>query len=124
MHQLKTKDEYIAISTCKLCRKWYVRIPLDLASRSMLSVGSEPIERKQIIGVLQSLSAHIASMSSTTPSANYSTQQPSAPCNTATIRRSLLTVSGRNNKEIRTKGNKQNTKLYALYFICKVVYHC
>jgi len=44
---------------------------LDLASRSMLSVGSEPIERKQIIGVLQSLSAHMTSMSSTTPSANY-----------------------------------------------------
>ena len=50
-------------------------MPLDLASRSMLSVGSEPIERKQIIGVLQSLSAHIASMSSTTPSANYTSQQ-------------------------------------------------
>jgi len=44
---------------------------LDLASRSMLSVGSEPIDRKQIMGVLQSLSAHIASISSTTPSANY-----------------------------------------------------
>jgi len=49
----------------------YVRMPLDLASRSMLSVGSEPIDRKQIIGVLLSLSAHIASMSNTTPSANY-----------------------------------------------------
>lgn len=48
-----------------------LRIPLDLASLSMPSVGSEPIDKKQTIGVLQSLSAHMTSMSSTTPSAYY-----------------------------------------------------
>ena len=52
-------------------------IPLLFASRSTLSVGSEPMERKQIIGAWGVLSAHIASRSRMTPSANCNTQSGS-----------------------------------------------
>jgi len=55
--------------------QFHIRMPFDLASLSMLSDGSEPIDRKQIIGVRLSLSVHIASMSRTTPSANCSVQR-------------------------------------------------
>lgn len=40
-----------------------------LAKASMDAVGSEPIDRKQIIGVLMSLSSHMTSRFRITPSA-------------------------------------------------------
>jgi len=51
----------------------FILIDLDLASRSMFSVGSEPIDKKQVIGILGSLSIHNASISRITPSAYYNT---------------------------------------------------
>lgn len=49
----------------------YLRIPLILASLSMFSVGSDPMLRKQIIGLRLSDSPHIASMSKITDSAYF-----------------------------------------------------
>ena len=37
----------------------------------MEAVGSDPMDRKQVMGVLVSLSSHIFSMFRITPSANY-----------------------------------------------------
>lgn len=50
----------------------YVPIPLRFARFSMAPVGSEPMERKQMSGVLGSLSSHVASKLRMTPSAYLS----------------------------------------------------
>lgn len=56
----------------KACNNYFLIIhTFDLASLSMFSVGSEPIDRKQTRGILLSLSEHMASISRITPSAYF-----------------------------------------------------
>ena len=71
------------------CTYWcsfvYLLVFFVFASLSMLSVGSEPIERKQIIGVPGTLSCSITSRSRITPSANCNRINPLLPRHNANM---------------------------------------
>lgn len=63
------KSDYNELLT--LCIRSSQLFTLFLASLSMFSVGSDPIDSRQTIGVLLSLSANMASRSRTKPSAYW-----------------------------------------------------